>query len=348
MLRWIKYIKGTLILCFFIQSNVCFAHVKWFSPYDLSTAPVALNHLLSSQFFIILCLSLVMIFTAYVLDGYWSDSQANWAISKLPLSKFNASYDPTNVLRIATGIFFVVVAMYGGIILTPELKTEMRWVPLLQISMAILLLFRRTLCLTGLGIIALYLYAISQYGLFHLMDYVVFLGLAAYLIFSSSNRHSLLRLRLPALYIGVSVTLLWAAMEKFLYPQWSMPLMEQHSSITFGIEPNLYICIAGFVEFVLAFMLLTGRMLKIVAAVVLTLMFVLAIAEFGKIDAVGHLPIIAALIIMQAEEQQPYVISWFQKRSILVNAGYITLIYVAFLVLFFALYYGLYLSIGVK
>ena len=347
MLRWVKNTNVILILCLSIQSNVSFAHVKWFSSYDLSTAPLALNHLLSSQFIIILCLSLVMIFSAYVLDGYWSNSHASWAISKLPLSDFNASYDPTNVLRLATGIFFVVVAMHGGIILTPELKTEMRWVPLLQISMAILLLFRRTVFVAGLGIIVLYLYSISQYGLFHLIDYVVFLGLAVYLIFSSSNRHFLLKLRLPALYIGVSVTLLWASMEKFLYPQWSTPLMEQHSSITFGIEPNLYICIAGFVEFVLAFMLLTGRMLKIVAALVLTLMFILAIVEFGKIDAIGHLPIIVALIIMQVEQQQPCVISWYQKRSIVVTAGYVMLIYMAGLVLFISLYYGLYLSIGV-
>jgi len=45
--------------------------------------------------------------------------------------------------------------------------------------------WRQTLVLGALGMATLYIYAIDQYCLFHLMDYPIFLGLAAYLALSA-------------------------------------------------------------------------------------------------------------------------------------------------------------------
>jgi hypothetical protein len=43
------------------------------------------------------------------------------------------------------------------------------------------LISRRTMPLSALGIVVLFAIAVSQYGVFHLADYPIFLGVAAYL-----------------------------------------------------------------------------------------------------------------------------------------------------------------------
>jgi hypothetical protein len=66
-----------------------------------------------------------------------------------------------------------------------------------------------------------------------------------------------------------------------------------------------------------------------------------AVPEFGKIDAVGHLVIIAGLITMiiagQRIIQLPLVLA---RSGILAQAGILTLAYSAAIVTFFVLYYG--------
>jgi hypothetical protein len=57
--------------------------------------------------------------------------------------------------------------------------------------------------------------------------------------------------------------------------------------------------IAGFVEFSLAFFMLAGTaLLRWSCAASLLLMMTNAIPEFGKVDAIGHLLIIACLLAM--------------------------------------------------
>lgn len=80
-------------------------------------------------------------------------------------------------------------------------------------------------------------------------------------------------------------SLMWAAIEKWAYPQWTYPLLEARPYLTLGIPAGDFMVVAGFVEFALAFYILTG----------LSLIFVSAILDFGKLDAIGHLPTIACL-----------------------------------------------------
>lgn len=80
-------------------------------------------------------------------------------------------------------------------------------------------------------------------------------------------------------------SLMWAAIEKWAYPQWTYPLLEARPYLTLGIPAGDFMVVAGFVEFALAFYILTG----------LGLIFVSAILDFGKLDAIGYLPTIACL-----------------------------------------------------
>ena len=79
------------------------------------------------------------------------------------------------------GILFLVLWDSGGTILTPELKTTSSLVPLVQLAIAASMLFRSTLKFGAVGIMALYVYAVEEYGAFHMMDYPIFPALPSIL-----------------------------------------------------------------------------------------------------------------------------------------------------------------------
>ncbi len=66
--------------------------------------------------------------------------------------------------------------------LTPELVHRGPLSGFLQLAVAVLVVRRETCILAALGIGALYAGAVAVYGVFHMMDYVYFLGLAGYLV----------------------------------------------------------------------------------------------------------------------------------------------------------------------
>ena len=126
-------------------------------------------------------------------------------------------------MRAAVGILFLMLWDSGGIILTPELKTTSTVVPLAQLAIAASMLSRSTLKYGAVGIMALYVYAVEEYGAFHMMDYPIFPGVALYLALTGVKSPYLSALRLPVLYTGVAVTMIWGAIEKFGYPLLDVP-----------------------------------------------------------------------------------------------------------------------------
>jgi len=100
---------------------------------------------------------------------------------------------------------------------------------------------------------------------------------------------------------------------------------------------------AGFVEFTLAFLLiaLTGTGF-IVTTVALAGVFILAIIDFGKVDAIGHLGIIVSLFLMaiMGPSRLNYYFADFNDDPAK-RAFKISICYLAALVFFTAIYYGL-------
>jgi hypothetical protein len=186
----------------------------------------------------------------------------------------------------------------GGVILTPELRTGADWTAWLQLGIAVSMLCARSCAAGGIGILVLYGYGIWEYGLFHMADYPIFLGLAAYMILTAFSSARLRAARMPVIYASVCSSLMWVAIEKWAYPQWTLPLLAARPYLTFGLPPGRFMVLAGFVEFALAFYIMLGLGLVRLAILLLGLIFVAAIVDFGKIDAIGHLPIIAALVAM--------------------------------------------------
>jgi hypothetical protein len=138
------------------------------------------------------------------------------------------------------------------------------------------MLARPTCALGGIGILVLYTYAMSQYGVFHLLDYPIFLGFAAYLVLTSRGSERAISLRMPVLYTSVCVSLMWASVEKWAYPHWTYPVLDAGPHLTMAIPPETYMVVTGLVEFAFAFYILTGLALLRLALFTLALVFVAA------------------------------------------------------------------------
>lgn len=198
--------------------------------------------------------------------------------------------------RAAAGAFFLSLWARGGVLLTPELLTTSDWITRLQFGIAACMLDRRLLPLGALGMFTLYGVGVRQHSFFHMIDYVFFPSLACYLALSVAKPSSLQSVRMPILRITLALSLMWVSIEKLVYPHWILHVMQQHPIITFGLEPHIVTQLAGIVEFSLASSLLWTPLIRRATALVLAVLMSVAILEFGKIDAIGHIIPIALLI----------------------------------------------------
>jgi vacuolar-type H+-ATPase subunit I/STV1 len=137
---------------------------------------------------------------------------------------------------------------------------------------------------------------------FHLADYPIFLGVAAYLILRGLDIAPYGIRPLDIVRWAAAVTLMWASVEKWAYPQWTDPLIAAKPEMTMGASPELFMQAAGVIEFTLAFALLWTPLVRRTSALILAGVFVSAVFEFGKIDAIGHSGIIVVLLGIAADD----------------------------------------------
>ena len=184
----------------------------------------------------------------------------------------------------------LLLAWQADALLAPELRVWAGWIGWLQFLLALLLLFPRTVPIAGGGLIALYLLGAARFGAFHLLDYLFFAGAGWYLLVSRARGERLRGTGLPALYATVGFSLCWVALEKIVYPQWALYLLDQHPQLTLGLETRFFLLAAAFVEFTLGYLLIIN-LLQRPLALVITIVFFLTTTVFGKLEVIGHAPI---------------------------------------------------------
>ncbi|GGC41559.1 hypothetical protein GCM10011504_20010 [Siccirubricoccus deserti] len=311
-------------------------HVKWFAPYDVSQPPLPLGGVLGAHFLLVFAGFLLLVFGGYVLDRAVARSGYGLARSG------RAEALEERLMRAGIGSFFVALFATGGVILTPELRSDAEWPAWLQGAIALSMLSARTTLLGALGILVLYGHAVAEYGVFHLTDYPIFLGIAAYLALTSLDAPRLRALRVPILTVTFCASLMWGAVEKWAYPQWTFPLLAEKPYLTFGIPAADFMVIAGFVEFALAFHILTGLGLLRLGTAGLGLIFVAAIIDFGRLDAIGHLPVIVPLAVLFLHGPTPLHRRLHDaRRGLLSEARRAGLGFAAAIALFMGAYWGL-------
>jgi hypothetical protein len=305
------------------------AHVKWFCAYDVAGQPEGLENVLCPDFEFLVGLSVLSLLVGVLLEDTPVGAAMLRALDQVTRV---IRHNVDTIFRCFVAFFFIAVWGVGGVLLTPELKTNSNLIGAIQLGIAAGMISRRTMPLSALGIFALYGVAIWNYGLFHLADYPVFLGAASYLVMVGLGRSDLWGARpIDIVRWAAGITLMCASVEKWAYPGWSYPLLIQHPGMSLGFSPEFYMRAAGAVEFALAFALIWTPLVRRVGATMLAAMFISAVFRFGKIDLIGHTLIIVALLAIVADNGG--------RPARLRDTVVLPLGYVAALVLFLATYY---------
>lgn len=310
------------------------AHVKWFAPYIVEAPPQRIGEtLVDPWFWTGIALVLVFFLATRAVEKTRLGAGILAGLDKATGALWERRDD---FMRFVIAAFFVAVFAVGGVFLTPDLKTPHEWVSWMQLLIAALVFSRRTMPLAAAGIILLWVLALTQYEFFHLLDYLSLgVAVAAYLVMEASDRPGWREHRFVVLRWGVAIALMWSSLEKFAYPDWFYPLVEERPFLTFGIPRDVFIPMAGVAEFTMGFGLLWTALVRRLSAIALFVIFNAAVFPFGRMDLVGHALIMAVIVIIAADPM-PQVRFAIRRPLLAIPASL-----VAALVVFASGYWGL-------
>lgn len=293
--------KTAAIFFFLAACAPASAHVKWFAKMaNCANTPLVPHEIFSKISFLLLGIAAsVAIGLVFAIDEKLSRAKHNiGSLSNRILGRNIQS----QIIRFAVSIYFLLLPFYyksAPIILTPELKTNADWIPYLQLCIGLMVLSRRATFVAVSGIVMLYGYAVAVYGWYHLLDYVFFFGIAAFLAADARPGLGDPKFALAVLRVATGLSFLWVSVEKWSYPEWTYEILAfQLKDVLMGFRPEFFVMAAGFVEFCLAFLLIYGRASSQVSAAFLALLLVTAMPAVGPVDAIGHLPLVAVLILL--------------------------------------------------
>lgn len=291
------------------------AHVKWFAPYIVGAAPAPISATLTNSWF---WLAIILVLGFFVATRMVERA----ALGETVLKGMDRISNPLwlrldDFVRVVIGVFFVAIFAVGGVYLTPDLKTNHEWVSWLQLLIAAGVFSRRTMPFSAAGIILLWALALRDYDIFHLLDYLA-LGVAVsgYLVLESSNNPEWRKHRFEMLRWGVAIALMWSSLEKFAYPEWFYPLVDEKPFLTFGMPRNVFIPMAGVAEFTMGFGLLWTPLIRRLSAIALFIIFNSAVYPFGRVDLIGHALIMAIIVAIAVDPTREMHFLPHLKRSL--------------------------------
>ncbi len=328
-----------LAACMSLWPGLAEAHVKWFAPYIVGAPPAPVSATLTDGWF---WLAIALVLAFFVATRALERSSSGEVV----LKGMDRVSDPLwrrldDFIRVVTAAFFVAIFAVGGVYLTPDLKTPAEWVSWAQLLIAAGIFSRRTMPLSAAGIIGLWMLALRDYDLFHLLDYLALgVAAAAYLVLEASNKPDWRKHRFEALRWGVAIALMWSSLEKFAYPDWFSPLVAERPFLTFGMPEHVFVPMAGVAEFTMGFGLIWTPLVRRLSAIALFVIFNAAVYPFGRIDMIGHALIMAIIVAIAADHTREIHFLPALKRSLAgVPAGL-----AGALVVFVTGYWGLHLA----
>lgn len=292
-----RRLRLPLVLGLLLVPTLAYAHVKWFSRFTYADRPRTLSEVATPAFLALAALSTVVVGGLAFAD-HW--------LRSMPLANRIEAWLETYrgeslvVLRVGAGAT-MLMAWQAGTLLAPELPAVHDALGWAQFGVVLLLLIPQTVPAAGVLLGALWLYAAFSFGLFHLLDYTFYPGIAFALTVSRCKNEKIRGLRLPALYFTVGFSLIWVALEKLVYPGWALYVLAQHRSLAMGLTLDFFLIGAAFVELSLGHLLLLGLFGRTLALTI-TIVFLVTSSVFGgKLEVMGHTPIHAALVVFILE-----------------------------------------------
>jgi hypothetical protein len=279
-----------------IAPQIAQAHVKWFSDFSFTDPPLTLAEAFSPLLIGLALLTFVAMGTLVFVDNFLQSNAIYQSIVKwLTERKPHA----LTVLRVGMGIT-LMLSWQADRLLAPDLVAPSALVGWLQFVVALLLLLPVTTPIAGIGVLVLYAIAVVNFGAFYMLDYFAFVGVGVYLLVAQSSNARVRGLRLPALYFAVGFSLMWLGLEKIIYPQWGLYILQQNPQLTLGLDVNFFLTSAAFVELALGYLLIIG-LLERPLSLVITLVFFTTTLVFGRTEIIGHTILHAALIVFLLE-----------------------------------------------
>jgi len=262
-------------------------HVKWFT--DQESIPLAITEVLTSSFMFwfgvtVAGLLLSAIFNQRMVKIGW--------IGRLDNGLGGLKRYTVHILRLGLAIA-IVLQLTEGAFLSPEFTADAKWISIVLGAAVVALLFERTLWISGLSLLSLYVYSVAEYGLFHSLDYLFYLGIVYYLL---TYRTIWKDSAIPVLYALTGLSFAWVGIEKLTMPSLAVDIIQKFDVPTFGFSPENFVLIAAFIELGLAWTFIVGVLNRFVSIVV-TIVFITTTTVFGYTEVVGH-TILHTLLIM--------------------------------------------------
>lgn len=274
-----------------IMPSSVLAHVKWFTEFSFLDRPLSFQEAITPLLIgFAVAAAIAMTATVFI----------DTKLEELPIYQrlrdwLHAHRDQgTLILRIGMGVTFLL-SWQADTLLAPYLETQplLGWV---QFVLVLLLLFPQTTPIVGLGTIILWLIGVQQFGIFYMLDYIAFVGIGTWLLLSQAKSENTRELGIPALYFTVGFALAWLSMEKIVYPEWGIDILQQNPQLALGFPPEFFVLGAAFVEFTLGYLLIIG-LLGRPLSLVITLVFFTTTLVFGKVEIIGHTHLHTALLV---------------------------------------------------
>jgi uncharacterized membrane protein YphA (DoxX/SURF4 family) len=267
--------------------------VKWFSEKEPEKVPI--EQILSTEF-IIISLGIAVLLA---LLSQWIP-----LMMKIPgVTKLDKKLDEYRkfsryILKYGTAAAFILQVV-NGTMFAPEFTISHTWQTIVMWLIIFLLLIPHHLStkLAAIIMLILFLYVWSHNGWFHMLDYGFYLAIIGVLLV---GRTKLETSGFPLLYLGTGLSLCWVAVEKWVYPMMTTDIIHRHHVPTFGFEPEIFVVLSAFIEFVVGYLLVVGILNRLLAFVV-TILFILTTTIFGYTEVVGHAMIHIVLIIFIIE-----------------------------------------------
>lgn len=277
---------------FLLLPQLAQAHVKWFSNYDFQQAPLRLAELNHPYFWGLFILSLISLPLLVYTDKLGERSKVYTSVNNF-LDRY--SDQGPLIMRVAMGAV-LLMSWQGDSLVAPEIAIPSPVWGWIQFALALLLLFKETTFLTGLGMIVLYGMGIYLHGYFHMLDYVVYPAVGLFLMVSYAKWEKIRNLDLPILFSGLGFSLCWVAFEKMIYPYWGLSVLAKAPALTMGLPHDFFLLSCAFVEFTLGYLLIIC-LLHRPLAIIVTLTFFTTTCFFGKTEIVGHTILHGALLV---------------------------------------------------
>lgn len=265
-----------------------YLHVKWFAG-DLEWTPQPIGKVITPAFLFWFCFTLVVLLLVSrynaALDNISIVRKVHFFLNKL--KRFHLL-----IMRIGLGIA-LLLQISTGAYLAPTLQINTWWVYALIIIATLGLLHRVTLPASSLAIGVLYVKALTDYGMFHVLDYMFYLGVIYYLLVANTKWS---RTGIPVLYVWTGLSLAWLAMEKLTLAKLACSLMHEYGIPSLGFTVEDFVLISAFIELGLAWAFIVGIMNRF-TALLLTGLFLLTTTVFGFTEIVGHMVMHTILLI---------------------------------------------------